>query len=46
MIRIIIKSLYYSFNINYNNIFITIYNINNNTYLRKQIFIIFREFDE
>ena len=46
MIQIIIKHLYYNFNINYNNNFIIIRNMNNNVYLRKQILIIFREFDK
>ena len=46
MIRIIIERLYYNFDINYNNNFIMIYNMNNNVYLRKQVFIMFREFDE
>ena len=35
MIRVIIKRLYYNFDINYDNNFITIYNINNNVYLRE-----------
>ena len=35
MIRVIIKLLYYNFDINYDNNFITIYNINNNVYLRE-----------
>ena len=33
MIRIIIKRLYYNFDINYNDNFITVRNINNNVYL-------------
>ena len=44
--KIIMKRSYYNFNINYNNNFITIYNINNNIHLRKQILIMFRELDE
>ena len=35
MIRIIIERLYYNFDINYNDNFITIRNMNNNVYLRK-----------
>ena len=46
MIRIIIERLYYNFNINYDDNLITIRNINNNVYLREQIFIMFREFDK